>query len=555
MCGIVGLINRTKQNFTTRDTELLEQLLIVDSLRGKDSVGVFNTYRNNQVEAIKLGSNVFNLLRCHEWAPFKERIQKRARFVIGHNRAATRGSVTTENAHPFAEDNIMLVHNGTLWNHEVLTTKNFEVDSQAIAHALSQSTPEKVLPSLMGAFALVWYDTTKKKLFAIRNKERPLCLIRTREMYVISSEPAIAAVPITRQDRKIESIDEIPPWTLFEFSMDGELQTREIEEYVTRVYHSNHHYHGNKYMDSIHEAIHEMDEDNTAGWGTDCCGDVTDDQVGGMVDAPFVEEGSTGTKTCALTSPSKNNDSDKNATGIKKSVQDLDAQAFNNTRQLHVAHETLQRGRLVLFKVIEIRPNEVSGQRQFRGKLHEAGELLYDVVGCFPEGTTLKELEAQWLGKYCMGRVHYVTESIGGISAYLVNTHLATMTTCFGNQRIPLAAWSIALSKCKCYKCNATIKGLDKDFTQINVRNLLENSSTDPRNDIQVMCADCIENTLTKQLKEEFIEKRNDVWQRAGYGSPYPNRNSSVQTGEQVGKGTSTTNGKSIELPGSETIQ
>ena len=36
------------------------------------------------------------------------------RAVVGHNRSATRGGITTETAHQFQEGPITIVHNGTL---------------------------------------------------------------------------------------------------------------------------------------------------------------------------------------------------------------------------------------------------------------------------------------------------------------------------------------------------------------------------------------------------------------------------------------------------------
>jgi hypothetical protein len=564
MCGIVGLINRTKQDFWLRDLELFEQMLVINSLRGKDSVGAFSTYRNNQVEVVKLGSNVFNLFKCQDWDTFKTRVKSRGRFLIGHNRAATRGAVNTENAHPFVEEKIILVHNGTLLSHEHLSSKVCEVDSNAIAHALSEKSLEEVLPRLHGAFALVWYDTEQRKLFAVRNDQRPLCVIRLSDMYVLSSEPGIAMLPIMRQDRKVEAVDDVEPWTLFEFAMDGTLTTRKIEKKTEPAWKNYKIAH--QYSSATREAIHRFDEegddDVSMGWYGAQYQDCR------RQDPPFDTRSTT--KTCALTSPSENNGSArerKNEVGptaqtsskTDTSIKELDSIAYNNTRSIQIPHPRLTREKLVLFKPIELIHITAHNKFRFRGKLHETGEMLHDVIGYFPEKVTEKELMMQWIGKYCMGRVLYVSDTTGGISVYLKDAHVASTIKTFGNAITPLAVWSQVMNSGKCCKCGCSIKGLDKEFTSITMKGVLKPDHSGPVNEVQVTCADCIERTLTNQIKNEFIENRNKAWKEAGYSRSKETTttvgNSTVQTGEQLSEGTGKFRGKIIELPGSTTLQ
>src|SRR5579864_8678836 len=114
MCGIVAMIARTNGGFTHGDLSAFEQMLIVNTVRGKDSVGAFTKFGNGDVRVIKHGSNPFNLINSKEWEGFRQSVVNRGRFLIGHNRASTIGKVSTDNAHPFVEDHIILVHNGTL---------------------------------------------------------------------------------------------------------------------------------------------------------------------------------------------------------------------------------------------------------------------------------------------------------------------------------------------------------------------------------------------------------------------------------------------------------
>ena len=57
---------------------------------------------------------------------FKEMAQPRA--IIGHNRSATIGNITKDNAHPFRKGDLVGVHNGTIHS---LKQSNGSTDSEA----------------------------------------------------------------------------------------------------------------------------------------------------------------------------------------------------------------------------------------------------------------------------------------------------------------------------------------------------------------------------------------------------------------------------------------
>src|SRR5712664_611170 len=224
MCGLVGVIARTNSGLFTKDLDLFEWMLIVDTIRGKDSTGAFTGFRNKQARVIKTATHPFNMFRSADWGQFRLDAINRGKFIIGHNRAATRGEVKNANAHPFVEDNIILAHNGTLWDHDNLTKAVVEVDSHAIAHALTSDTPENVLPAIKGAFTLIWYDTKTEKLYAARNKERPLSIIVTDQTFVLTSEPWIAGGPMSKQDRKILDILDVEPGKLHSWDSSGKME-------------------------------------------------------------------------------------------------------------------------------------------------------------------------------------------------------------------------------------------------------------------------------------------------------------------------------------------
>lgn len=108
------------------------------------------------------------------------------KFVIGHNRFATRGGINTYNAHPFSEEHIHLVHNGQITNHWKLGIQNshaIEPDSRVMAMALAQAPYMEVLSNLQDndAAALVWYDEKEDALHLYRNHKRPMYVVHSKK--------------------------------------------------------------------------------------------------------------------------------------------------------------------------------------------------------------------------------------------------------------------------------------------------------------------------------------------------------------------------------------
>lgn len=187
MCGIVAAISKGQNGFGYKDDAVFSQLLYANALRGFDSTGLYGVKMNGNLDMIKEASPAAQFMQDREAQNFIKDIYHKYRIVVGHNRAATKGAVKDENAHPFIEDHICLVHNGTLFGHRRLA--NVDVDSHAITHALAKDDFREVIPSLDGAFALIWYDAKEKKLHITRNKERPLWVITSPTVDFIASEP------------------------------------------------------------------------------------------------------------------------------------------------------------------------------------------------------------------------------------------------------------------------------------------------------------------------------------------------------------------------------
>lgn len=180
MCGLVGFIAKAEARALADKRKFMTQALATGVLRGMDSTGVFAVEKDYEDSAryVKLASHALDFLDCKEWEEFAKDMAN-FHFVIGHNRAATLGSINNRNAHPFQEGAITLVHNGTLRGQGGLAEsipKRIEVDSHEIAYSLNKVGPNEAIPKVVsklnGAFMLIWYDGRDRSLNLIRNHDR-----------------------------------------------------------------------------------------------------------------------------------------------------------------------------------------------------------------------------------------------------------------------------------------------------------------------------------------------------------------------------------------------
>lgn len=182
MCGLVGMAG----DLEYKDEAMMKRLLLFDFLRGSDSTGIA-AYKKNKTEAsiFKVASHPIDLF---DSTKFKALLSgNQCQVFLGHNRAATAGKVNGVNAHPFQMGNIFGAHNGTLYEFnwrdiEKKLDEKFDVDSAALFAAIDKLGIEEAIKmceynetnSQKGAWALTWFDTSKNKLYFLRNKHRPL---------------------------------------------------------------------------------------------------------------------------------------------------------------------------------------------------------------------------------------------------------------------------------------------------------------------------------------------------------------------------------------------
>lgn len=177
MCGIIFAINSDYYSLNLDDW--VKDSMLASQVRGTNSAGLFQVDVDGELLWVKDGVTPTDFVRSQEAARMINMSPSSA-ITVGHVRAATVGTISQENAHPFISERkdgtfVAVVHNGTLQNwrgHK--DADQFDVDSQWLAHMLATEGHD-AFEYFTGAFAIVWYDSAHPDhLFMARNKERPL---------------------------------------------------------------------------------------------------------------------------------------------------------------------------------------------------------------------------------------------------------------------------------------------------------------------------------------------------------------------------------------------
>lgn len=189
MCGIIGAAGDIQKDVA----EAVQDMLIIDQLRGLDGTGVFTVGKYSGNESMfKLAVDASTYVTTKRGSNI---ISSTKGVIIGHNRAATRGELTNENSHPFKHGHITGVHNGTLVScFNLPDNKAFDVDSDNLYYAISKLGVDEAIKLANGAYALVWWNSEESTLNLLRNSQRPLyyayteggkCLLWASEAWMI----------------------------------------------------------------------------------------------------------------------------------------------------------------------------------------------------------------------------------------------------------------------------------------------------------------------------------------------------------------------------------
>ncbi|MEK7124456.1 MAG: glutamine--fructose-6-phosphate aminotransferase, partial [Patescibacteria group bacterium] len=162
MCGIIGYIG--KEGALPFIIEGLRR----ESYRGYDSSGVvvFDDEKIHLAKAVGKLEVLEEKLKSENFS---------GNAGLGHNRWATHGNVTEENAHPHADckGNIFLVHNGIIENYAQLKEKleekghrfSSQTDTEVLAHLIEhffsgnlEQAVAKALMNVRGAYGIAVFS-------------------------------------------------------------------------------------------------------------------------------------------------------------------------------------------------------------------------------------------------------------------------------------------------------------------------------------------------------------------------------------------------------------
>lgn len=203
MCGLVGIAGDTGGDWK----DVFTELLVVDSFRGMHSTGMAAVRRfQSEINLLKRVGPTHFLLQEPD---YKTYLGYPTKALIGHNRHATIGAHTIDNAHPFQFSNIVGAHNGTLEKHStkrLYQHDQFGTDSEAIFSHMNQFGVEATIENLEGAWALTWFNKEENTINFLRNDRRPLYYTysKSRETLLWASEESMLRYVLSRH-KKLET--------------------------------------------------------------------------------------------------------------------------------------------------------------------------------------------------------------------------------------------------------------------------------------------------------------------------------------------------------------
>lgn len=239
MCGIFGVVNGKKSRKADRNiVNLIEQAFTVGALRGTDSTGLFQVDKGKiYVHKEPVHGALFAAL--DSTFPYI-RDADTCGVLVAHNRAATQGAVSKENAHPFGhatkdETYFVGVHNGTLTNWD--RTK-FQVDSDWALRKIA-AEGDAAYKNINGAFAFVFHDNRDHNtLHMVRNSERPLfaAFVENEDRMLFASEYMMLLWLADRNKIKLEkNIIDLTPGYRYSFDINNprDYSTKKVDFFTS----------------------------------------------------------------------------------------------------------------------------------------------------------------------------------------------------------------------------------------------------------------------------------------------------------------------------------
>jgi len=226
MCGITSIFRNELNNPDLDLDKLAQQMLWVGSIRGYDSTGMFYGDGAAEAELYKkalTGWDFQSLPRASDVI----RNNEKTKYLVTHNRAATRGVLSHDNAHPFQIGDITGVHNGTLTMYHNLSPVGFNhtVDSAHLYAAINDKGSSAIIPETRGSFNLLWHDHTDNTIHQVRSDARTYTFakLKDKEILVGASEKKMLKWLVDRNDLEIEISWDPKPYTEYVWSVEDDM--------------------------------------------------------------------------------------------------------------------------------------------------------------------------------------------------------------------------------------------------------------------------------------------------------------------------------------------
>lgn len=182
MCGLVGIMGEPSNDLTKAFNDMLQ----MDVIRGWDGTGVISGGMDGIWRWDKCDTTPQALMTKDDYKiTVGPRIGIQNKFLLmGHNRAATKGSVSYENSHPFYHKPVLLTHNGTIHNLFPLRKgmeDKYDTDSETVTKAIAMNGIDWVWKNLDGAATIAYLNTEFGTLNLITNGRRPLFFATSKD--------------------------------------------------------------------------------------------------------------------------------------------------------------------------------------------------------------------------------------------------------------------------------------------------------------------------------------------------------------------------------------
>lgn len=238
MCGLVGIIG----DIGYTEKRVFKDLLMLDYIRGPHSTGVAAIGSSGEFKVAKRVGSPAELFDTKSYDDALNPITLKA--LLGHNRYATKGKISSANAHPFEFSDVVGCHNGTLSSFTNLDDHlMFEVDSEALMNHVNNHGVNATLPLLRGAYALTIWDKRESAVTLARNNDRPLYYAFAADMETMfyASEEWMLEVALEKHSVAYTDIIEVKAGYTYKFSPTGKYKEklkatiRKFDMYVAPV--------------------------------------------------------------------------------------------------------------------------------------------------------------------------------------------------------------------------------------------------------------------------------------------------------------------------------